>query len=220
MLLACRSSLRDSLFAAQSAEEQTNLWNRHWKSAFWSLGLKLFGMRFLWKYIFSEPGIHLVRRDFNISRYMEESFDKIMTRTLARDNAYLSLLFYGKYIEGIKLPEHLQEINFSCIKENLHRVSFEIRSLQEISEKKFDCFSLSDFSSYADSEQYSSVWRAVFESARPDARFCERRFLAQPQDPEEFFPQQLKRDRNLEDKLNKNDKSFIYTFVCGVIKPC
>lgn len=215
--LAIKKNTIRKLFTCHSLEEQQVIWNKEWKSLYWTVMMYLLGRRSLWKYIMKEPGINFVPKDFDISGYMAERFDHIASSQLFRSNPYLNLIFHSEYREV--LPLHLQEKSYHQLKNRLQQISIKQCSLQQIlseSPNQYTAFSLSDFSSYSNREDYGSTWQKIIGAARPNAKFVERRFLVKYDLPS-HIAQQVNINHQLSQELTNHDHSFIYDIRCGFL---
>lgn len=214
-----RSPILKKLAAAKDVSEQFDIWENDWKGPIWNSFMALIGQRWVWKYIFKEPGIEQVEDDLDIAGYMKSRFDHIMATQLIRTNPFLNLILYGRYHREA-LPLHLQAQSFDTIKSHLSQLTVITDSLESYLNhhpNTIDAFSLSDFSSYADPEGYQQTWAAVINAAKPNARVCERFFLA-PYQPDRFLSGQISRNATLENRLFEQDYSFIYRFNIATVK--
>lgn len=213
-----RKSIIRKLFSANTLSEQSEIWKAKWNNGVWRFFLKIMSNRFLWVKIIREPGAQLIPKEFSVYDYMNNRLEHMSSRFQLKNNHFANLIFQGKYSENCILPHHLQEQNFERIKANIDRIQIVTDSLLDYlpeHENRFTKFSLSDFSSYAPTEMYSAIWNAVITSAEPSALFCERHFLVK-RNPEMQFVN-LRRNTDMENKLNLQDESFIYTFCTGEI---
>lgn len=215
--LTIKKSTISKLFSCRSLEEQQQIWNKEWKSFYWSTAMYLIGRRFLWQYVLKEPGIHYIPKDFDITDYLKSRFDFIANTQLFYSNPYLNLLFNGKYSVA-SLPVHLQEQSHHQLKNRLNQISIMQSSLQQIGEtpNQYTAFSISDFSSYSDKAHYESCWQNILKAARPHAKFVERSFLVKHDLPSPIA-QQVNINQQLSKKLTEQDHSFIYDIRCGTI---
>jgi S-adenosylmethionine-diacylglycerol 3-amino-3-carboxypropyl transferase len=212
---APRRRLVEALFTAPDLEAQYTLWEREWEGPVWRTILAFLGWRSLWSRVVDEPGIHLVDGGFSIASYIHRRFRVLARNTLLRESPYASLAFFGTH--RYLLPLALREENFPILQERAERVRWRTTTLLEAARREgpnsLSAYALSDFSSYADVEEYRATWEAVRRSARPGSRVCERQFLVKRTAP----PVGLIRNATLEAELDNKDDSFIYTFVCGVL---
>lgn len=207
------------LLEASSIEEQQRIWVSKWDTFSWRLFIGILSNRFLWVKIIREPGAKLIPKDFNVKQYMLDRMKYMAMNTKLSENHYANLLFNGSYTENCVLPHHLRPENFEIVRKNLDRIEIVTASLLDYLPKnigRFSKFSLSDFSSYAPPEIYTSIWENVIISAKSGAVFCERYFLVK-RNPEKQFTE-LQKDSELEKYAVKHDISAIYTFGIGVIK--
>jgi S-adenosylmethionine-diacylglycerol 3-amino-3-carboxypropyl transferase len=213
-----RANLINALMTSDSLEEQQMIWTKKWDNNLWDFYLKIISNRFLWKHIIREPGFRLIPKSFNVFTYMKERLNFMGTQINMKQSHFANLLFYGKYKEDCLLPQHLREENFEIIKQNLHKLEIISESLTNYLSRVSDqitAFSLSDFSSYTDDKTYNNTWKVVINSAKDEAKFCERQFLIK-KDPEFVFSE-IRRNSQLENTLLHADESFIYSFCVGKI---
>jgi S-adenosylmethionine-diacylglycerol 3-amino-3-carboxypropyl transferase len=205
-----RRALARRLFGTPDLEQQVALWDRRWEGIPWRLLLDLLGWRSVWSRLIDEPGIRLVDRDFYIAGYIHRRFRVLIKNTRLSQSPYASLAFFGRH--EYALPLALRPEHFQLLRERAGAVRWETASLLEhlraAGPRNYSAYSLSDFGSYADPEEYRATWDAVRASARPGARVCERQFLVKRTPP----PVGLVRDPELEAALDRSDNSFIYTF--------
>jgi hypothetical protein len=70
--------------------------------------------------------------------------------------------------------------------------------------------------SYLSYDEFVRLLKAVVHTAKPDARFCLRQFLSRYQIPVELKTH-FQREPDLESKLEKEDRAFVYQFTVGRI---
>lgn len=211
-----RKKLIEQLMSAPSLAAQRTIWTTKWDNLVWRFYLKLIANQFLWKHVVREPGAKLIPSSFDVYAYMKARLDHMGTRFDLKTNHYAHLMLRGKYSPPCVLPHHLRPENFELIKQNIDKIEVVTASLTDYlaeTKEQFNAFSLSDFSSYAPPEIYQQIWQGVAETAAPQARVCERQFLVK-RSPENHCPT-LKRDAELEKKLNEEDEAYIYTFCVG-----
>ncbi len=214
-----RNKLVDKLMNVETLAEQQTIWQAEWDNWLWKSYLKLISNRFLWVNIIREPGAKIIEPDFNIYQYMKHRMDFMAMNFRLKTNHYANLIFNGKYNENCILPHHLRPENFDLIKQNINKIEIITDNLAdylETQENQISAFSLSDFSSYAPTEAYSTIWQSIIKAAKPNARFCERMFLVK-RNPEKIFSE-IKRNIALENELNNTDEATIYTFCAGEIR--
>lgn len=205
------------LLEATDLSAQKAYWDKHWTGFFFRNYLKLLSNRFLWVTVIREPGAKLIAPDFDVAGYLFDCLQRMANHSLLRENPYANLLFYGRYTNRCRLPLHLQSEHFETIRARIDRIEIQtgdIASYLRGSGDSFDAFSLSDFSSYATTEDYDAAWQAIIASARRKSRYCERFFLVQRQPPTAC----LLRNSKLENTLRSIDHTCMYTFHAGSIE--
>lgn len=214
-----RQPIIHRLLEASTIEEQQEIWSEKWNNLSWRLFMRILTNRFLWVNVIREPGAKLVPKGFNVKQYMMDRLEYLVSNFKLNENHYGNLLFNGRYLDTCILPHHLRPENFEIVRANLDRIEIVTASLLDylpLQKSRFTKFSLSDFSSYAPTEMYHSIWENVIFSAQSGASFCERYFLVK-KNPEKQFSL-LQRDSVLETSLSQSDVSAIYTFGVGVIQ--
>jgi len=221
-LVSCvRLNLRNRLFACKNTNEQTKIWHDNWDNFVWRVFLVCVSLRKVWKYIFGDPGFYEhVPEDFSISEYLNERFAYASKSILFSESPFLILLFFGRYNADSVLPPYLSNENFATIKNNLSHIGIITQSLlkylEHCKENRFNKYSLSDFSSYTNGEEYVKIWKEIVRTASRGAVVCERQFLVKRELPSEVRPFII-RDTRLEMVLSRMDNSCFYTFVIGRI---
>lgn len=210
------------LMSSETLEIQREFWVNHWDNALWKSFLKLVSNRFLWTKIIREPGALLIPQEFDVYEYMSSRMNHLASNHLLRTNHFANLLFHGEYKSGCILPLHLKEENFESIKKQAYKIEIITDSLLNVFDNKqltesITAYSLSDFSSYADTQIYNEIWTKIIQHSAHDTKFCERFFLVKRQP--EIRHQQLERDYLLEKQLSDEDLTAIYTFCVGRVKP-
>jgi S-adenosylmethionine-diacylglycerol 3-amino-3-carboxypropyl transferase len=221
MVSFARSNLRDRLFACKNTADQSGIWSNDWDNLFWRLFLSCISSRKVWKYIFGDPGFHQhISEGFSISDYFNKRLTSASENVLFGESPFLALLFFGRYDTGRALPLYLREEHYATIKDNLSRIQITTQSLTEYlelcEENRFTKYSLSDFSSYTNGEEYEKIWKGIVRTASRGAVVCERQFLVKREPPSEVKPFVM-RDVELEEELSRTDDSCFYTFIVGRI---
>ncbi len=211
----------EKLMESETLEMQQEFWAKHWDNVIWKSFLKLVSNRFLWTKIIREPGALLIPQEFNVYEYMRSRMNHLANNHLLRTNHFANLLFYGEYKPDCILPLHLREEHFESIKKQVHKIEIISDSLLNVLDNKeltksVTAYSLSDFSSYADTEIYDKIWTKIIQHSAHSTKFCERFFLVKHQ-PEILHPQ-IERDYLLEKQLSEQDLTAIYTFCVGKLR--
>ncbi|MCE5317268.1 MAG: BtaA family protein [Parachlamydia sp.] len=208
------------LFACRTLEEQRAFLQKNWRHDRWKRIFKWSLKPFLTRFALQDPGMysHLdnsMEPGLYIYERMMHSFDQ----TLARENALASLILL-QTINEEAFPPYLKPEGYQIIKPRLNRLTAItqdiISYLEDIPEKSFDRFSMSDISSYLDRPSFEKLLRAIYRTARPGARFCLRQLMSRYTIPEDLGPH-FTREKDLEKKLEFEDRAFLYHFTVGTI---
>ena len=215
-----RSRERERLFGCRTFEEQALAWAR-WDDAVWRGFIRCIANQSLWRAIGHEPGAFLISPETDVAGYILDRFARAARRILFRDSAWARLVFFGRYSGSDALPLHLRPENHAVLASRAKRIRIVTSTLTDamadLGPDAIDAFSISDVSSYLTAQQHQDTWSALLRSARPGGRVCERRFLVR-------YPTQwaesrgLRRDLELERRLDLEDDSVVYDFVAGVVE--
>lgn len=209
------------LMQATSLDVQRDYWHSQWDTPVWRSFLKLLCNRFLWTRIIREPGALLIPPDFSMNNYMHARLNHLASHHLLRENHFANLLFYGRYQSDCQLPIHLRKEWFDTLRQRVQTIEIVTGSLvdelaNEAWVNQLTAYSLSDFSSYANMEMYTTIWQRIADYSSPGARFCERQFLVK-RNPETLHDA-IQRNSLLEAILQQEDSSAIYSFCVGTIQ--
>ena len=222
MVSLVRPKLVGKLFSCNDIDEQFKIWHEKWDDRLWRSFLRLISSKIVWKYGLGDPGFYkYVPDNFSIYLYLVNKFNSAFENMVVSKSPFARLLFLGEYDPNRVLPLYLQKINYKKLKNLRTWVQIVTDSftkyLQNCKSKRFDKYSLSDFSSYTSIEEYRQIWQGIIKTASPGARTCERQFLVKREIPLEIQPY-ISRDRDLEKELELVDDSIFYTFVIAKVE--
>lgn len=210
----------DRLFSCENLEAQQHFVQHHWDRFIWrailNIGLRPRMSKILWK----DPGLYAhVDSSINPGLHLHQRMKVSLNNILARDNFFMSFWLKG-HVEKNAFPPYLTKEGVKVIQPRLKRISAEthdmISYLEKAPSNSFDCFSLSDIISYIDANKYERLMHEVHRTAKPGARFCIREFLSRREIPKNLQPH-FKRNLALEQKLEEEDRCFVYRFLVGTV---
>jgi S-adenosylmethionine-diacylglycerol 3-amino-3-carboxypropyl transferase len=200
----------DRLLRGGTPEEREAFYDRPWDTWRWRLMFRLFFSRFV---------MGRMGRDPSFFRYVEGSVaERILTRARhaltaldPADNPYLQWILTGQHATA--LPFALRPENFELIRENLDRLEWHCRSLEEFlastADGTIDAFNLSDIFEYISAENYHRLLDKVIRAGRSGARLAYWNTLADRHRPE-FMSDRLRPLVELSRTLHAQDKAFFY----------
>ncbi|MFZ0564956.1 MAG: DUF3419 family protein [Chlamydiales bacterium] len=211
----------DVLFNFDDLEKQCAFLDEEWHSYYWRKTFDVFLQPFISRLCVGDPGLYEhIDSNLNISSYLFSRFHASLYRFLAKENLIVSLVLKGS-IDKNYLPPYLSEKDMDTISSRLDRSRFKTIGLVEFLERSppnhFDCFSMSDVASYMDRDNFHRTMKAIFRTAKPQARFCIRQFLSNHQIPPSLASH-FKRNHELEKELEQEDRCFVYHFMVGTIE--
>lgn len=219
--LSCvRRKKIQKLFEFEDLEEQRKFIREEWDTPLWRGAFSFVLHPLVTRLFVKDPGLYNhLGKDIRPSEYVCDRVNKGLGMHLAKNAAFVNLVFKGKVPERA-LPPYLQREGSEVIKERLPRLKTQtidiLSYLESMPDASFDAFSLSDVASYLSENDFFRLIKAILRTARPDARFCMRQFMSNHQIPPELA-HHFKRDRKLEKKLETEDNCFVYRFTVGEI---
>lgn len=208
------------LFACKSLEEQRAYLQNNWRHDRWKRIFKWALKPFFTRFALQDPGMYEhLDQNMEPGLYVYERMMHSFNQCLARENPLASLILL-QTVKKEAFPPYLKQEGFEMIKPRLNRLSAItqdiISYLEEIPEHSFDRFSMSDISSYLDRASFERLLRAIYRAARPGARFCLRQLMTRYTIPGDLSPHFM-RERDLEQKLESEDRAFLYHFTVGTV---
>lgn len=204
-----------ALFQAGSIEEQRAIYRGRIDGRLW---------RFMVREGFSERTLKMVLNDASyrvtvdvdsVGDYVLDRVEHTFLNHMVKDNHWVAFMFTGKYPDRDTLPHYLLRSNYDAIRAadtDVQIVTEDlVEYLQQVPDRSFDKFSLSDVTSCIDREQFALLMKHVARIGRPGGRVCYRNFLAKYQVPDEW-QSTLHRDEALSSSLTQDDKAFVYDF--------
>lgn len=130
----------------------------------------------------------------------------------------LSLFLHGHLKNSRSLPVDLAEDTYPIVQQRLDRVRFETSCISDYLAREppgsFDAFSLSDLGGYLTIDEFRILLDRVQRAASDDATVCIREYISTPT-ARATWPSTLVRRHDLEDRLERIDRSVGCTFVCA-----
>ncbi|MEZ5315488.1 MAG: DUF3419 family protein [Chlamydiales bacterium] len=211
----------DKLFSFDDLDEQKAYLKTFWNHRLWKRVMRLILSPSMARLFFNDPGLYAyVDKNINIGIHLYTKFYDSLNRFLVKESLLLSLLFKGD-IHKEMLPPYLNKMDFEKIKSQINKIAFETKDinffLDKTEESSIDCFSCSDIASYIKKENFDSMMRGILRTSKPRGRFCIRQFLSNYQIPLDIASH-FERDSLLEQQLEKEDRCFVYRFICGTVK--
>jgi S-adenosylmethionine:diacylglycerol 3-amino-3-carboxypropyl transferase len=120
------------------------------------------------------------------------------------------------------MPVYLRKSTFERIKDALDKTAIRIKTamitdvLEQCRSGSFDCYSLSDISSYLDQGGYCRLMQEVVRTSKPKSRICSRASFFYRELPE-ACTRYIKRNKSLEEKLALHDHSMVCEFIVGEV---
>lgn len=161
-------------------------------------------------------------KGFPINRAIYQSIQRYIYNNLARDNYLLSVMFFGRYLDQVRLPIHMLESNYKTVKDTLDHCAIRIITspiidvLAECEADFFDGYSLSDIASYLSDSQYDRLVEQIIRTSKPGGRICSRQCFYH-RDISQRYQTRILRDAALEKELALRDYTMFHEFLVGEI---
>lgn len=220
IIRVARSKEIQNLFSAKNIEEQRAYIQTHWNHSLWKSAFKLVMNPWVTRFFFKDPGVYAhLDCNYRPAEYLYQRMISSLERHPARQNALISLILLGK-VPLEAMPPYLQAGPIETIKPLLPRLTIQTKDvvsyLESAPENSFDRYSLSDVASYLDHAAFLRLLKAMYRTAKPGARFCMRQLMTRYKIPEGLKPY-FARELDLEEKLEANERAFVYHFTVGKI---
>ncbi|CAN5718920.1 hypothetical protein BH10BDE1_BH10BDE1_04060 [soil metagenome] len=177
------------IFEAQSLEEQSRLFEKHFKPlvfrAFVRIAASEFVFnRFLYKGHFS--GRTETRTESRPpSVFIEQEFTRLFTKTLIRKNYFLQILFLGGILYEEGLPLEMREDVLAGVRKSKTEVLYKKTDLVSLlKQTSYDFVSLSDTISYLSEADAHSLLQTFPKGTKAGTRAVIRSFLRRPEMPD------------------------------------
>lgn len=173
------------------------------------------------KLVLNDPGLNCyIDPSIHPGNYIYERMQQFLNTQLARKSSLLQLVINGKLIPDAYFP-YLTLDGYNKIRRNIQRLHYQtdniIEYLNNQTQAKFDCFSMSDIASYMPQPVFERLLQGILNAAKPGARFCLREFMSKRVIPDNLAPH-FKRDALLEKKLEAEETNFVYRFIAGEVQ--
>lgn len=203
--------LVEALWHAKSREERERFYQEQWDNRRWRLLFQLF---------FSRAVMGRLGRDPSFFNYVEGNVAaRILERTryafTALDtaaNPYLQWILTGRHQTA--LPYALRPEHFTTIRDNLDRLSWQCRPLEDflsdVGEHAIDRYNLSDIFEYMSLENYHRLLVQLARAGRTGGRLAYWNMLVPRQRPASMATLLAPLDE-LTEQLFRADKAFFYS---------
>ena len=214
MKLLYGRAIRD-LWAATDLEEQRRIYRERIDGKLWRNMIRRGFTERTLKTVLNDDSYRVVTDVQSCGDYVLERLDHSFTNHLARDNDWVSFMFFGRYPDRSVLPHYLMPESVEAIRNadtqfNIVRADL-MDHLRSLPDSSIDKFSLSDVTSCIDRDQFATLMKEVVRLARVDGRICYRNFLSR-HTPAADLRTVLHRDDDLCEKLYFDDYAFVYQF--------
>lgn len=199
-LLDCGSQREREIFY----DERWNIWR-------WRLVFRVFFSRWLLGRLGRDPSFfHYVNGD--VTGHLLKRTRYAATVLNPYENPYLHWILTGSH--GMALPSALRLENFEIIRNNLDRLEWNCRSLEdylpEVGENTVDRYNLSDIFEYMSPDGYHRLLDALVGCGRGNCRMAYWNLFAKRQRPPNMADR-LQPLVSLAHKLHLEDKAFFYS---------
>jgi S-adenosylmethionine-diacylglycerol 3-amino-3-carboxypropyl transferase len=211
-----------NLLDARNLDEQRVAMAR-WETPFWKRIAHIVGNKRVIATLSGDPGFYRnLPEEPPLHEVLYNRVHRHLKHNVLRENTFLQLVLYGRYVYEEYLPPYLHADSFERIKSALATVEMDIRTAMvtdvlESQKGSYDAFSISDICSYLDPGPHHRLFQAVIDAARPGARLCSRsNIFHRALSPE--HEARIERDPELEARLSLHDHATVHEFVVGTIR--
>ncbi len=202
------------IFAAQSLEEQLEMYQEHWPRKRWESFIRLAASeyafnKFLYKGHFSGREDHKTEQR-PPSQFIREEFERLFKTQLVRKNYFMQVIFLGGifFEEGLPLEAH--ENIFMKIKNAPTKINYVHGNLLEnLPRQPYDFISLSDTISYLTPEDANQILQKLNPACPKGTTMVIRSFMRAPTSP---VTTHWKECKDLNTWAQKEDGTGVYQF--------
>lgn len=173
------------VFAAQSLEEQIELYEEHWPKLRWNSFIRIAASefvfnKFLYKGHFSGKSEHRTE-ERSPSQFIMEEFDRIFRTQLVRKNYFMQILFLGRIAHEEGLPFEAHEHVVAAVKKSPTQIRYLHGNLLEhLPQHPYDFISLSDTISYLNEQDANLILQKLSPQTKAGSCMVIRSFLRAP----------------------------------------
>lgn len=192
----------------KNLNEQMNFYNSEWDTWLWRMLFNIFFSKLVMGKRGRDPAFfdhvqgsiakHILKRT-------KHAFTEIPTHT----NPYLTYIITGNY-RPHALPRYLRKENYQTIKDNIEKLTIIKGGAQEIKDKAFDGYNLSDIFEYMTIEEAKDCYSSLIESAKPGARLVYWNMQVQRSLPK-CLKDKVSNLQDLSQSLHHRDKAWFYS---------
>lgn len=210
----------EKMLTFDDLNEQCEYYHNVWDDEVWKFILAMENSAYN-KGSFSDPAFYFFADEtIDYSKFLHQRMEKAFTTTLVKENCFLALTINGSYQGVRKLPRYLEERYYPVLKRNIDKIEIVTGNIVDLlkgtESNSIDKFSLSDVSSYLNLDDFASLIEQIIRTGKNHSLLCIRNFLAKRDIPEEF-QRNIGRYTSLEEELEREDLSFVYSFIVGEI---
>lgn len=187
----------------------------------WKRSLRLLCKKTFYKSILKDPSYFAYSDAQSFGDFLHARLENTLTNHPISENHLVTFLFTGNYIFERSLPVYLLRENYERIREYAGRVEMITAPidiyLKENRENSFDKFSLSDISGWVSESQFDIILQEIIRTGKKESIFCYRNFLTERKIPTNYL-KIIERQEDVIRRINREDRSFAFTFEVGKIK--
>jgi S-adenosylmethionine-diacylglycerol 3-amino-3-carboxypropyl transferase len=209
-LVHSRRRVADLLRGGTLAERQ-DFYARHWNTVRWRLLFRIFFSRFVMGRFGRDPSFFSYVEG-SVSERILERARYAVTELDPAANPYLQWIMTGRLTTA--LPFALRPENFEAIRDNLDRLEWHCRSIEDYLDAAgphaIDRYNLSDIFEYMSEANYGVLLRKLVRSGRRGGRLAYWNMLV-PRSRPESLAGLLRPLTDLARQLHRQDKAFFYS---------
>ncbi len=202
-----------AFFEAQSREERSVLYSRHWDTVSWKAFTRVFLSRSFMSLFFDKAFFEQLEDDFSFGRHFEEIIRHALIELSPRKSSFLSFALLGRYYGHSSLPAYLREENVATIRNRLDRirlVSDDCASFfRQQPESSISRFNFTNIFEWMPVAGYEALLHETVRVATDGAVMTYRNLLVPRSHPSSFDGTIRSRDDEAR-LLHRNDLSFLY----------
>lgn len=173
----------DEIFKFKDLSQQAFFYQNTFPMKRWNILIYILGNKAVFNTLLYKGNFVKKNSPLSYHEYYTKAFNHLFTKTLARENFFLQLSFFGKIQFETGIPVEASLESFLRIKKNKIKINFKNEDLINYLSKgsvQYDFLSLSDVPSYFSSEIEINFMELIKPSLNPGAIVINRYYLREP----------------------------------------
>ncbi|TDE16328.1 DUF3419 family protein [Dyadobacter psychrotolerans] len=198
----------EELFEVKTKEQQEQFYTKKWNTWRWKLLFRIFFSNYVMGKYGRDPEF-LKQVQGSVSKFIFDKAAHHVKSVAAQENFILEYTLTGSF--GELLPHFLQKDNYGKIRSNIKQLYLKQGFAQDAIREfgKFNFMNLSDIFEYMDQRQFAATAKELIDGTEKDGILAYWNLMV-PRRMSYVFPENVKYQKALSERLTAIDKGFFY----------